>query len=100
MTVMDTAAIELKTAILVNRQSGTVRSMGEEAVTTLLKGTFGDEADIRLVSGAEIEGSVSQIMESKRYGRIIVGAVTARWPAWRGNSKVPASPWASCRSAR
>lgn len=73
MMAMDSVTQDLRTAILVNRQSGTVRSMGEDAVTTLLKGVFGDKAEIQLVSGREVEGSVSRLLESKRYARIIVG---------------------------
>jgi diacylglycerol kinase family enzyme len=62
-----------KTAILVNRQSGSVRSMGEEAVSTLLKSSFGGDAELFLISGADIEAAVSRLLEAGCYARIIVG---------------------------
>lgn len=70
---MDTAAQDLKTAIIVNRQSGTVRSMGEEAVTSLLREAFGANADIHLVSGADVDDAVSRLLRESRHARIIVG---------------------------
>lgn len=73
MGPMNIAAQDQKTAIIVNRQSGTVRSMGEEAVSTLLAEEFGAEADILLLSGAELEAAVSRLVSSGGYGRIIVG---------------------------
>lgn len=73
MTAMDTVPQDTRTAILVNRQSGTVRSMGEEAVSTLLKDAFGSEADIHLVKGAEVDGVVTRLLREGRHARIIVG---------------------------
>lgn len=70
---MDTVPQDTRTAILVNRQSGTVRSMGEEAVSTLLKDAFGSEADIHLVKGAEVDGVVTRLLREGRHARIIVG---------------------------
>jgi diacylglycerol kinase family enzyme len=62
-----------RTAVLVNRQSGTVRSMGEEAARTLLGDAFGGEADIFLVTGAEVEATVRRLADSGRFARLIVG---------------------------
>ena len=61
------------TAIIVNRQSGTVRGMGEDAASALLHGAFGIDADILLVSGAEVESTVRRIMDGGAHDRIIVG---------------------------
>jgi hypothetical protein len=46
MMAMDTTR---GTAIIVNRQSGTVRGMGEDAACALLHGAFGVDADISLL---------------------------------------------------
>ena len=54
------------TAIIVNRQSGTVRGMGEDAARALLHGAFGSGADILLVSGAEVEPTVRRILVWRR----------------------------------
>lgn len=61
------------TAIIVNRQSGTVRSMGEEAARALLHGALAGTADILLVDGAEVEPTVRRILASGQAERIIVG---------------------------
>jgi diacylglycerol kinase family enzyme len=61
------------TAIIVNRQSGTVRGMGEDAASALLNGAFGGDADIILVSGAEVEPTVRRILDGGGHDRIIVG---------------------------
>jgi diacylglycerol kinase family enzyme len=61
------------TAIIVNRQSGTVRSMGEEMALTLLHGAFSGAADIQLVSGADVEPTVRRVLASGDCERIIVG---------------------------
>lgn len=61
------------TAIIVNLQSGTVRSMGEEMALTLLRGAFSEAADIQLVSGADVEPTVRRVLASGRCERIIVG---------------------------
>jgi diacylglycerol kinase family enzyme len=61
------------TAVLVNRQSGTVRSMGEEAARALLEAAFAGGAEVHLVSGAEIEAKLSRLAGSGQFGRIIVG---------------------------
>lgn len=62
-----------RTAVLVNRQSGTVRTMGEEAARALLEGAFGEDAEIHLISGAEVEPTVSRLSGTGHFGRIIVG---------------------------
>ncbi len=61
------------TAILINRQSGTVRTMGEEALRAMMENAFGGKAEIHLVSGAEVEPVVTRLAGSGRFGRIIVG---------------------------
>jgi diacylglycerol kinase family enzyme len=61
------------TAVLVNRQSGTVRSMGEDAARALVHDAFGGEAELFLVSGAEVEAKVLRLAESGRFSRIVVG---------------------------
>jgi diacylglycerol kinase family enzyme len=70
MMAMDTTR---GTAIIVNRQSGTVRGMGEDAACALLHGAFGVDADFLLVAGAEVEPTVKRIVASGRCDRIIVG---------------------------
>ena len=60
-------------AFIVNRQSGTVRSMGEDAVRSLISASFGPDAEIQLVSGAEVEETVKRLAASGRFQRIIVG---------------------------
>lgn len=60
-------------AFIVNRQSGTVRSMGEEAVRSLISESFGPDAEIRLVSGAEVEETVNRLAAGGRFNRVIVG---------------------------
>ena len=69
----DAGAEAPATAILVNRQSGTVRSMGEDAARTLLGGAFGGKAELHLVSGAEVERTVRELMSSGRFTQIVVG---------------------------
>jgi diacylglycerol kinase family enzyme len=61
------------TAVLINRQSGSVRSMGEDAARALIEAALGADAEILLVSGAEIEANVLRLAGSKRISRIIVG---------------------------
>jgi diacylglycerol kinase family enzyme len=61
------------TAIIVNRQSGTVRGMGADAARALIEGAFGSGADILLVSGAEVEPTVKRILDGGGHDRIIVG---------------------------
>jgi diacylglycerol kinase family enzyme len=62
-----------RTAVLVNRQSGTVRSMGADAAHSLIRAALGDEAEVFLVSGAEVGDYVHRLAGSKRFSRIIVG---------------------------
>jgi len=64
------------TAIIVNRQSGTVRTMGEAAVRHLVEEAFpADDAkvEILLIDGAEIDGAIRRIVAEGRTGRLIVG---------------------------
>ena len=56
MTIMDNAS----TAIVVNRQAGTVRSMGEEAVRALVIEAYGEEVDLAFLDG---DGSVAGAAE-------------------------------------
>jgi diacylglycerol kinase family enzyme len=64
---------QTETAIIVNRQSGTVRSMGEDAARAMLAEAFGGEATIEIVAGSDIEASIRRIAEGGRSSRIIVG---------------------------
>ncbi|WP_409756616.1 diacylglycerol/lipid kinase family protein [Aestuariivirga sp.] len=64
------------TAVLVNRQSGTVRTMGDEAVHDLIAMTWSGEEyqpQILLIDGAEIEPTVRRLLRSGECGRIVVG---------------------------
>ena len=69
----DAGARAPATAILVNRQSGTVRSMGEEAARALLSEAFDGKAELHLVSGAEVEQTVRDVLASGRFTQIVVG---------------------------
>lgn len=62
-----------KTAIVVNRHAGTVRSMGEAAVRDLVAGAFGPEAEISFLDGGEIEPHIRQLLAAGDVGRLIVG---------------------------
>lgn len=62
-----------KTAIVVNRHAGTVRSMGEAAVRDLVTGAFGPAADISLLDGSEIEPHIRKLLAAGDVGRLIVG---------------------------
>lgn len=62
-----------KTAIVVNRHAGTVRSMGEAAVRDLIAAAFGDDADIALLDGSEIEGHIRHLVEAGGVDRLVVG---------------------------
>lgn len=61
------------TAVLVNRKSGTVRSMGEDAARAMIEAAIGAEAQILLVAGSEIEPAIDRLRQEGRIGRIIVG---------------------------
>ena len=67
--------IATRMAVLVNRQSGTVRTMGEEAVRSLIADAFAgeDPPQLHLVSGAEVEAAVRRLAGSGEVGRIVVG---------------------------
>lgn len=62
-----------RVAVIVNRQSGTVRSMGEDAALALISENIGTDADIRMVSGAEVEPAIRRIAAEGGVDRLIVG---------------------------
>lgn len=62
-----------KTAIVVNRHAGTVRSMGEAAVRDLVTGAFGPAANISFLDGSEIEPHIRRLLAAGDVGRLIVG---------------------------
>lgn len=65
-----------RTAIIVNRQSGTVRTMGEPAVRTLIEEAFRDDGpgvEIALLDGAEIEDAIAKRVSGGNIDRLIVG---------------------------
>ena len=63
------------TAILINRQSGTVRSMGEDAVRALVAGAWQGEAlpQLFLIDGSEVEATVRRLIGERAITRLIVG---------------------------
>lgn len=66
-----------QSAVLINRKSGTVRSMGEEAVKALIAegfaaSTAGPPA-IFFLEGPEIDATVSRLLAERSISRIIVG---------------------------
>ena len=62
-----------RTAIVVNRHAGTVRSMGEAAVRDLIAGAFGPAADISLLDGSEIEARIRGLLAAGEISRLIIG---------------------------
>ena len=62
-----------KTAIVVNRHAGTVRSMGEAAVRDLVASAFGPAAEISFLDGGEIEPHIRRLLAEGDVGRLIVG---------------------------
>lgn len=61
------------TAVIVNRQSGTVRTMGEDAARSLITQALGPEAEIVMVSGGEVEPAIRRLAAEGRFGRLIIG---------------------------
>lgn len=61
------------TAIIINRLSGTVRSMGEDVVRRLVQEAFPDDAEIMLLDGAEIEPAITELIAGGHLRRLIVG---------------------------
>ena len=63
------------TAILINRQSGTVRSMGEDAVRVLVaKAWEGEEPpELFLIDSSEVDATVRRLTGEHRITRLIVG---------------------------
>ena len=71
-----TTTINRATAVLINSQSGTVRSMGADAAAELVRSETRDWpglCEVRLVAGGEIEEAVNALIASGEYSRIIVG---------------------------
>ena len=62
-----------RVAVIVNRQSGTVRSMGEDAARTLISENLGKDAEILMVSGAGVEPAIRRIAAEGGVDRLIVG---------------------------
>lgn len=69
MTPMD----RTKTAIVVNRHAGTVRSMGEDAVRALVAEAFHGTAKVELLDGSEIEPHIRRLLQTGSVARLIVG---------------------------
>lgn len=66
----------LITALIVNRQSGTVRSMGEDAVRQLIEDAFhGDDetVEVTFADGANVQAEIRRVVEAGRIQRLIVG---------------------------
>lgn len=61
-----------RTAVVINRQAGTVRSMGETAARQLIADALGAEADVALIDGAGIEDHIQQLLRDG-IDRLIVG---------------------------
>jgi len=62
------------TAIVINRHSGTVRSMGEEKVRALVTAAVpGGEDSIALLDGTEIETHIGDLVRERRISRLYVG---------------------------
>lgn len=62
-----------RTAIVINRRAGTVRSMGAETVRALITGAFGTEASVALVDGRAIAGHIRRLLDDGGIDRLIVG---------------------------
>jgi len=62
-----------RTAVIVNRKSGTVRSMGEEAARAMIAAAFGTGAEVLLVAPSEIEPTIQRLTQGGGISRIIVG---------------------------
>lgn len=78
MTAMDmsSAALQGKTAVIVNRHSGTVRGMGEDVARRMIEEAFaaaGNAAEIKLVDGSEVTETVEALLKDGEVTRIIVG---------------------------
>lgn len=75
MTVMDHAQTfaPAGTAVIVNRKSGTVRSMGEDTARAMVADALGTEAEVLLVDGSGIEPAIRRLTRQGRVSRIIVG---------------------------
>lgn len=58
---------------MVNRQAGTVRSMGEEAVRQLITESFGDTATLALLDGGEIEARLRELLADDGVDRLFIG---------------------------
>ncbi len=61
-----------KTAVVINRHAGTVRSMGEEAVRNLVADALGEEASLALLEGPAIEDHIKTLLRDG-VARVIVG---------------------------
>jgi diacylglycerol kinase family enzyme len=69
MTLMENRA----TAIVVNRQAGTVRSMGEESVRARVTDAFGDQVELAFLDAAEMDGHIRRLVAEGAISRLIVG---------------------------
>lgn len=64
----------LRTLVIVNRHSGTVRGMGEDAARQLIEEAFaGNGAEIRLIDGGDVIETVQRAFKARNVDRIIVG---------------------------
>lgn len=62
-----------KTAIVINRQAGTVRSMGAEAVRNLVIDAFGPDAALHLLDAADVADRIGALLRNGGLSRLIVG---------------------------
>lgn len=67
-----TSMAKPKTAVVINRHAGTVRSMGEETVRKLVADALGAEANLALLDGAAIEDHIKGLLRDG-VARLIVG---------------------------
>lgn len=76
MPAMNTTSTDTSplTLVLVNRQSGTVRGMGEDAARQLIEDAFsGKHAEIHLIEGGDVIETVQRALKQRHVDRIIVG---------------------------
>lgn len=61
-----------RTAVIINRQSGTVRSMGEEQVRAVTA-TALPQAEIALVDGSEVDDAIRRAIAAGGLSRLVIG---------------------------
>ncbi|MFT3987021.1 diacylglycerol/lipid kinase family protein [Aestuariivirga sp.] len=70
-----TQPAEAAVLVIINRQSGTVRTMGEDAVAQRVEKGFSQKqpVEVSLVKGGEIASTVASAIAGQRYQTIVVG---------------------------